>query len=504
MTAADLDSTHEPSGEGSDAEAAPTKPEPGLVLICLSGQPALGVIPLGVEAVDIGRGLGPLSDYPDNMMSRRHAQVTYRGGLFEIADLGSRNGTWTDGVALRGTRAVSARTLVRFGHSLFLCAGDVRPFRLLGVKVEGERVEGHSLQQTLRTVAQLGQASRTLFISGESGAGKECIAQAFHRASPQRKGAFVAVNCAAIPEGIAERLLFGARKGAFSGASADSEGYIEAAHGGTLFLDEIADLDPIVQGKLLRVIESGELLPVGATRPRRVQFGVCSATHKDLRALVEASRFRADLYFRIGMPQVSVPALRQRKEEIPWLILKAVQTVTPGMKIDVSLVEVCALREWPGNVRELQAEIHTAALTARAAGDERVTAKHLRAGAGAAIQLGSSIGSQTGLGPMPVKGNLEPLIPMSPTTHAGPRNPMGGAETDVLAAPGFQPKGQQRPESSADVALPSRAQVMAALIESDGNISAAARAVSVHRTQFRRLLARYNIDLERLRTVGKL
>lgn len=467
MTAGNLDSTHEPSGEARDGEAAaPARAEPGLVLISVAGQPALAMIPLGSEAVDIGRGLGELAAHPDHMMSRRHAQVAYRGGQFVITDLDSRNGTWLDGVAVQGSRQVTPGAVVRFGHSLFLCVSDVRPFRLLGVRIDDSRVEGPALQQSLRTVAQLGQAGRTLFISGGSGAGKESIAQAFHRASPQRSGPFVAVNCAAIPEGIAERLLFGARKGAFSGATSDSEGYIEAAHGGTLFLDEIADLDSTVQGKLLRVIESGELLAVGASRPRKVQFGVCSATHKDLRALVESSRFRADLYFRIGMPQVSVPPLRQRREEIPWLIHKAVQSITPGLKVDVSLVEACLLREWPGNVRELQAEVNTAALTARGAGEDRVSAKQLRAGAGAAITA--------------------PL-------------PEADAQPAAVSA-----KAGKRAEPAAEGEPPSRAQIMAALLESDGNISAAARAVSVHRTQFRRLLARYNIDLEKLRRVGKM
>ncbi len=497
MHVGNLDSTHEPSGEGLDGvTASSTKPEPGLVFICLAGQPALAVIPLGTEAVDIGRGLGELSTYADHMMSRRHAQVAYRDGLFEIRDLDSRNGTWLDGVPLRGTRHVPPNTLARFGHSLFLCSSDVRPYRLLGVRVEHERVEGPALQQTLRTVAQLGQASRTLFISGESGAGKESIAQTFHRAGPQHSGPFVAVNCAAIPEGIAERLLFGARKGAFSGATADSEGYIEAAHGGTLFLDEIADLDNIVQGKLLRAIESGEVLPVGATRPRKVQFGVCSATHKDLRALVEASRFRADLYFRIGMPQVSVPPLRKRREEIPWLIQKVVQATTPSLKIDVSLVELCLLREWPGNVRELQAEVSAAALTARAVDDERVSSKHLRAGAGAAIQILSNTAQ--------AKAGDEPASPLSANSPVAAPAPVAVGSAEATPVNHSAPRGLRRTEPHADSEQPSRAQIVAALIESDVNISAAARALGVHRTQFRRLLARYNIDLEKVRAMGKL
>ncbi len=497
MTAKSFDSTQEPSGENAEGETAgSTRPEPGLILICLAGQPTLAVIPLGTEEVEIGRGLGVLSEHPDSLMSRRHALAAYRNGRFEVTDLGSRNGSRLDGIALQGTRQVAERTLVRLGDSLFICCSDVRPFRHYGVKVNDQKVEGPASQKVLRTVAEISGASRTLFITGESGSGKESIAQAFHRASPQRSGPFVAVNCAAIPEGIAERLLFGARKGAFSGAASDSEGYLEAAHGGTLFLDEIADLDPVVQGKLLRVIESGELLPLGATRPRKVQCGVCSATHKDLRSLVEKSAFRADLYFRIGMPQVSVPPLRQRQEEFPWLILKAVQSVAPGLKVDVSLVEACLLRGWPGNVRELQAEVSTAALTARADSDARVKAEHLRPGAGAPMQQVPSV-SPVMLAPVPaipVSGGT-PLLMETDAVAMAEKPPPGLVAEAESESPG-QPPPTTEP--------PSRAQILAALLESKGNVSAAARAVRVHRTQFRRLLARYNIDMEKLRAVGKL
>src|SRR5262249_25883004 len=159
-----------------------------------------------------------------------------------------------------------------------------------------------------------------------------------------------------ISETIAERLLFGAKRGAFSGADADADGYLQAADGGTLFLDEIAELGLAVQAKLLRVLENKEVLPVGATRARPIALRLCSATHKGLRAQVEAGRLREDLFFRIATPQVSVPPLRQRLEEIPWLLQVAAQSVAPNLKLSASLVETCLLRSWPGNVRELLAE----------------------------------------------------------------------------------------------------------------------------------------------------
>lgn len=496
MTGKRPDSTDDaPLGASASGTNAPANPEPGLILICVAEQPALAVLPLQAEPQDIGRGQGVLADHPDTSMSRRHAQAAYRDKMFEITDLGSRNGSTIDGVPLRGKVRVPAGAVVRLGHSLFLCCEDLHPFRRFGVKVDEQRVEGPALQETLLTVSQIGQTQRTLFVCGESGAGKEALAQAFHRASPQREGPFVAVNCAAIPEGVAERLLFGARKGSFSGAAGDSIGYFEAAHGGTLFLDEVADLDSVVQGKLLRVLESGELLPLGATRPRKVSIRICSATHKDLRVLVQESRFRADLYFRIGMPQVTVPPLRQRKEEIPWLVRKSVQSVAPGLLADASLVETCLLRDWPGNIRELHAEISTAALRACAGGKASVGAEHLRAGAGAAIKR------QPDSNP----AITTPALAMAATWVAP-------AALPVAVAPAAE-SPSSRPSPSSDAGpveplrrakSPTRAQILAALIESKGNLSAAARAVGVQRTQLRRLLARYQIDLEKLRAMGRL
>lgn len=445
---------------------ASSRAEPGLLLIFADGRPAWGLLPLGASPVELGRGQGRLAEYEDTKMSRQHACLSFSDGFFEITDLRSRNGSALDGVSLHGMARVEAGRLLRLGHSLFLCCSDLSPFRKFGINVEPQRIEGPALQQTLRTVAHFGGFSRTLFITGESGAGKESIAQAFHRAIPDGNGPFVAVNCAAIPEGVAERLLFGAKKGAFSGAVSDAQGYVEAADGGTLFLDEIAELDLVVQSKLLRVIEHGELLPLGATRPKKVQFRVAAATHRDLRALAETGRFRADLYFRIGMPQITVPPLRERKEEIPYLIAKAVESAAPGLAIDVSLVEASLLRSWPGNVRELQAEISAAALTARAAGKKLVTAGHLRLAAGVMMQwTRSTIGGPSILTPPP---------------------------DFPLASDAQQPAEP-----------PSRSQILAALLTEDCNIAATARALGLHRTQLRRLLARYSIDLGKLRTVGK-
>lgn len=451
-----------PSGaDGTDSQ------EVGMVLVFAAGHPYCMSLRLSSTPIEIGRGHGALLDHRDSLMSRRHVRVCYREGQFEVTDLGSRNGSAVNGVPLRGSRTVGDGALIRLGGSLFFCCHDIRPFRQRGIARTEDHVYGPSTQIVLDTVAHIAASSRTLHICGESGSGKESLAHAFHRAAPPPIGPLVAVNCAAIPEGIAERLLFGARKGAFSGAANDSQGYIEAADGGALFLDEIAELDMVVQGKLLRVIETGELLPLGAIRPRKVQFRVCTATHKDLRSLAEAGSFRRDLYFRIGVPQVSVAPLRARKEEIPWLILSAVQAVSQGLSADVSLVETCILRDWPGNVRELLSEIKAAALMTRAAGKTIVTSSCLRPSAGMAM----------------------PPVSTAPDREV----PLGAAASSVEGIIGSAAKPRSK-----GAAL-TRQQVIEALVAARGNTSAAARSLGIHRTQLRRLLDRYKVDRDKLR-----
>jgi transcriptional regulator with PAS, ATPase and Fis domain len=164
------------------------------------------------------------------------------------------------------------------------------------------------MQRIYAAIADAARDSRTLLVVGPTGAGKELAARHFHRAGPRPQGPFVAVNCATIPAGLAERVLFGAVRGAYSGADSNADGYVHAADGGVLFLDELGELELTVQAKLLRFLETREVYAVGATRPRTVDVRVCSATHRDLRAMAGRREFREDLYFRLGRPQVALPA----------------------------------------------------------------------------------------------------------------------------------------------------------------------------------------------------
>ncbi|NIP74224.1 MAG: sigma-54-dependent Fis family transcriptional regulator [Gammaproteobacteria bacterium] len=199
----------------------------------------------------------------------------------------------------------------------------------------------------------------TVLILGESGTGKELLAEAIHRESPRARRPFFTLNCATLPESLAESEIFGHRKGAFTGAVADQAGRIHSARSGTLFLDEVGELPPPVQAKLLRLLESGECQAVGQARPDRVDVRVLAATNRDLYAEVQAGRFRADLYYRLNVIPLSLPPLRQRGSDLVLLLERLTAQLARGHGLDAprfSPDAMDALRRyrWPGNVRELR------------------------------------------------------------------------------------------------------------------------------------------------------
>jgi two-component system nitrogen regulation response regulator NtrX len=216
-----------------------------------------------------------------------------------------------------------------------------------------------ALHKLLAEIALAGPSPARVLLSGENGTGKELVARALHEASPRRAMPFVAVNCSAIPEELFESELFGHEKGAFTGATQARRGRFEEAHGGTLLLDEVADLSARAQTKLLRVLEAAELTRVGGSRPIRVDVRVLSATNRDLRAAMAANTFREDLFHRLAVVPVHVPALRQRVEDIPPLVehfLGALANETGRRPPSFTPGALDALRRYPfpGNVRELK------------------------------------------------------------------------------------------------------------------------------------------------------
>jgi DNA-binding NtrC family response regulator len=215
------------------------------------------------------------------------------------------------------------------------------------------------LLEVLHAAQVVAATDVTALILGESGTGKELLARTMHAQSRRHADAFVSVNCAALPENLAESLLFGHRKGAFTSASADHAGHVGAADHGTLFLDEVAELPLAVQSKLLRFLESGEVLPVGEATPRRMDVRVIAATHRDLRAAVSRGEFREDLYYRLFVVPLQLPPLRERPADIPLLLdallpqLAARHAVSPPRFTPAALARLKA-HAWPGNVRELR------------------------------------------------------------------------------------------------------------------------------------------------------
>ncbi len=196
-------------------------------------------------------------------------------------------------------------------------------------------------------------------INGESGTGKELLARLIHQGSPRHGRPFISVNCAALPENLAESLLFGHIKGSFTGATSDREGYIRAAGGGTLFLDEVAELPAAVQAKLLRFLEQGEIFPVGSSTPLHVNVRIVAATHRDLQREVIEGRFREDLFYRLNVVPLHMPTLRQRASDIPYLLAHFSQEFAAGHGTQAITFEKSARQalqqyRWPGNIRELR------------------------------------------------------------------------------------------------------------------------------------------------------
>ncbi len=204
-----------------------------------------------------------------------------------------------------------------------------------------------------------------VLIQGESGTGKELVARALHFNGPRGTRPFVGENCAAIPETLLESELFGYRKGAFTGAVANKKGLFEVANGGTLFLDEIGDMDLSMQKKLLRVLQEGEVRPVGASRTVRVDVRILAASNQDLLALCKAGRFREDLYYRLNVITVDLPPLRDRREDVPLLVQRfleefAAANGTEPRTVSQDAMDVLMAHDWPGNVRELRNEVYRA------------------------------------------------------------------------------------------------------------------------------------------------
>jgi len=225
--------------------------------------------------------------------------------------------------------------------------------------------ESAAMRNVKERIAKVARSMAPVLIHGESGTGKELVARALHASSQRASGPLVAVNCGAIPESLLEAEFFGARKGSYTGAASDREGYFQAARGGTLFLDEIGDLPLAMQSKLLRAIQERSIRPLGATQEEAVDVRIVSATHRDLAADVQAGRFRQDLYYRLNVIELLIPPLRERREDLPALCEAllariAQESGTSVPHLTAAALERIARHPLTGNVRELENLLHRA------------------------------------------------------------------------------------------------------------------------------------------------
>lgn len=341
-------------------------PQPGLVLLfaeSYSQLPAAWPVKPGTV---VGSDASCNIVLPVHAVSRRHVAFQPSGDNWRITDLQSTNGTLVDGQRVFEGPLEHGQE-IRIGDAVLKFVEDglqqYAPYRIDGSLLPGTRrlcegnspiLGGYQMDAVSRQLQRVAESGLSVLLLGESGTGKEVAASYLHSQS-RRRGPLRALNCAALPHNLLESELFGYRKGAFSGADRDKVGLIQSADGGTLLLDEIGDMPTEAQAKLLRVLQSKELMPLGATQPVRVDVRVVAATHRDLDELLHVGKFRRDLYARLNEFTLRLPPLRDRKEDI-WMLLRAFLERQSRPKLSPSFgFMLGALHyDWPLNVRELE------------------------------------------------------------------------------------------------------------------------------------------------------
>ena len=324
----------------------------------------------GIDQVRIGRGGARRSQVdskvlaiqvPDGWMSSEHVEIRYSEGVWIARDRGAKNRMMVEGQPASEAE-LSSGDLLQLGHTFFRFRTDVP--ELGPATVDFQALGGVGPLSTLSAAfgavversAAVARGRVPVLLVGESGTGKEVLARSIH-AQSGRRGMLVPVNCGAIPPNLVEGELFGHKKGAFSGASQDRPGWVRTSDRGTLFLDEIGDLPATAQAAFLRVLQEAEVVPIGGSRPEPLDLRVVAATHHDLKRLVREGRFRHDLLARLDGVTLRLPALRDRSEDIPLLLvllLRKLSPERPDVKFTPAAAEAILRYRWPLNVRELE------------------------------------------------------------------------------------------------------------------------------------------------------
>jgi two-component system response regulator PilR (NtrC family) len=373
--------------------------------------------------------------------------------------------------AIKAVRAVPAETGERTDVPAVPGSGIAALQRLVG--------DSEPMRLVKSRIAKVARGMAPVLVRGESGTGKELVARAVHACSQRSEGPFIAVNCGAIPENLLEAEFFGARKGSYTGSSQDRDGYFQAARGGTLFLDEIGDLPLAMQSKLLRAIQERSVRSIGSTQEDAVDVRIVSATHKDLHAEVQAGRFRQDLFYRLNVIEIAVPALRDRREDLPALCAALLARIAqdgglPVPHLSADLLRRLAQHPLDGNVRELENLLHRA--VALNDGDEL----HLDLTAGGQLAAAPADSTAAATAPSPLSSSV--------ADGESPPAPAPAASAAAEPKPAALPSDLQ-----AYLDQQEREILVRALRESGFNRTAAAARLGMSLRQIRYRIARLGI-----------
>jgi DNA-binding NtrC family response regulator len=369
------------------------------------------------HAAIVGRAAGADVRLADPTVSSFHVEIAADERGVRVRDLESRNGTMYAGARIEKAVIPSGATL-EVGSTLLRLEVDTQfETSLHDLPAFGElRGKSVAMRELFSTLARLARTDLSVLLEGETGTGKELAARAIHDASTQKNGPFIVLDCTAIPSTLAESMLFGHEKGAFTGANERRIGIFEAADGGTVFLDEVGELPIELQPKLLRVLERREVVRVGATTPRSVAVRAISATWRDLRTMINQGKFREDLYYRLAQARIPIPSLRERREDVSLLVYHFLQQLpanTQGARaIAPEALEELMRREYAGNVRELKSTVERAAMMAEGAMITSADLAFERMLSGERARVSNTAGAVPSLAPpIPTAADAGPLTP---------------------------------------------------------------------------------------------